>query len=114
MNQVPNVKQYWRAVCKNALLCVAAMSCCLLSTRHAAADVVIGEADGWEAYVNGQVDAFLSYAFGDAYPVPPIDPATGMPLLTGRRVSSSSAPSCAALAQMGTIPGGCSEGSRGR
>jgi hypothetical protein len=80
VNQVPNVKQHWRAVCKNALFCAAAISSCLLSTRHAAAEVKIGEADGWEAYVSGQVNTFLTYAFGDAYPVAPIDPATGMPV----------------------------------
>jgi hypothetical protein len=52
----------------------------MLLGRQAAAEVKIGEADGWEAYTAGQIDAFLTYAWGDAYPVAPIDPATGMPI----------------------------------
>ncbi|HYO93040.1 MAG TPA: porin [Polyangiaceae bacterium] len=40
-------------------------------TSHAAADIVLHKSDEWEFYTNGRIQAFLSYANGDAYPVPP-------------------------------------------
>jgi hypothetical protein len=52
----------------------------MLMARHGAAEVKLAETDGWEVYTSGQVNTFLTYAFGDAYPVAPLDPATGMPI----------------------------------
>src|SRR6266850_281906 len=34
----------------------------------ASAEVTIVKKDNWEVYAGGRVNAFLSYAFGDAYP----------------------------------------------
>jgi len=62
---------------KRFITSAAAVAGCLLSTLPAAAEVKIGEADGWEAYTGGQVNTFLTYAFGDAYPPASINPATG-------------------------------------
>jgi hypothetical protein len=41
-----------------------------LATTRAAAEVTIAKGDTWDAYVAGRASAFLSYAFGDGYPVP--------------------------------------------
>jgi len=58
----------------------AALACCSLGAAQAAAEVKIGEAGGWEVVTSGQVNTFLTYAWGDGYPVAPIDPATGAPI----------------------------------
>jgi hypothetical protein len=50
----------------------------LLATAPASAEVTVAKGQTWEAYVAGRVGAFVSYAFGDAYPVP-INNAMGMP-----------------------------------
>ncbi len=68
-----------RAKCQGLLVAGATFACCLLGSQPAAAEIVVGEADGWEAYVHGNVDAFLTYSFGDGYPVPPVD-ALGNPV----------------------------------
>jgi hypothetical protein len=49
---------------------VTALAGCLLGPRTASAEVTIVKSDIGELYVSGRVGAFLSYAFGDAYPVP--------------------------------------------
>jgi hypothetical protein len=49
---------------------LATLAGCLLTTAPASAEVTIAKGDTWDAYVAGRVDAFVSYGFGDAYPVP--------------------------------------------
>jgi hypothetical protein len=49
---------------------VAALSGGLLASKPAAAEVTIAKGDTWEAYVAGRAGAFVSYAFGQGYPVP--------------------------------------------
>lgn len=40
-----------------------------MAAPAALAEVKIGEAKGWEVYSSGQVGAFITYTFGDGYPV---------------------------------------------
>jgi hypothetical protein len=68
----PNsTKPYWI----QTALCVSALAGCLLTTRTASAEITVVKNDTWEVYIAGRVNAFLSYAFGDAYPVP-LPPST--------------------------------------
>jgi len=48
--------------------CSATIAGFVLAPRTASAEVTIVKKDNWEAYVAGRVNAFVTYAFGDAYP----------------------------------------------
>jgi hypothetical protein len=75
---------------------VVALAGCLLAARTASAEVTLVKSDKWEVYSAGRVNAFVTYAFGDAFPATPnslvgggvdtatdvqpaTNPATGMP-----------------------------------
>ena len=49
-----------------------------LWTRSASADIELYNNKGWTFYTNGRLDGFLSFTFGDGYPLPPVDPTTMM------------------------------------
>ena len=61
--------------------CLTVASACLLLSEAASAEIPLGKVGEWEVYTQGRVNAFLSYITGDAYPVPPVDEATGMPIM---------------------------------
>jgi predicted porin len=68
---------------------LAALAGCLLTTGRASAEVTIAKGDTWDAFVSGRVGAFLSYSFGDGYPVPL---QAGSMIQTGGGVDSSTPP----------------------
>ncbi len=49
-----------------------AAAACLLATAPASAEITVAKGETWEAYVAGRLGAFVSYTFGDAYPVPKV------------------------------------------
>jgi hypothetical protein len=53
-----------------ATLAAATLTGGLCASKPAAAEVTIAKGDTWDAYVAGRAGAFLSYAFGQGYPVP--------------------------------------------
>lgn len=48
----------------------------MLAAGHASAEVTVAKGETWDAYVSGRVGAFLSYAFGEARPVPKVAGST--------------------------------------
>jgi hypothetical protein len=58
---------------------LAAVACLVIAaasatTREARAETTLANGAGWEVFSNGRVNAFQSYANGDAFPVPTYDP----------------------------------------
>lgn len=68
-----------------------ALLCGLLFSRIAAAEVTIAKTDTWEFFTTGRVNAFLSYGFGDANPLP-LAPGTAIPPGGGLSVGNDSMP----------------------
>src|SRR4051812_16704164 len=46
-----------------------ALAICSVRPRSASAEIVLVKTDKWELYTAGRVNAFLTYGFGDAFPV---------------------------------------------
>jgi hypothetical protein len=44
----------------------------LLTPSRASAEITIAKGDSWDAYVAGRAGAFISYAWGEGYPVPKV------------------------------------------
>jgi hypothetical protein len=80
--KVRNVKISKRARHIRGACSVIAMTGGLLVARTASAEVTLLKGDKWEVYTAGRVNAFFSYAFGEAYPV-------GMNSLVGGGVDTS-------------------------
>lgn len=64
------IRKYPLARWKRATLAAATLTAALCAAKPAAAEVTIAKGDTWDAYVSGRVGAFLSYTFGQGYPVP--------------------------------------------
>src|SRR5215470_16862784 len=45
------------------------LAACLFCARAARAEVTLVKTDKWELFTAGRVNAFLTYGFGDAFPV---------------------------------------------
>jgi hypothetical protein len=58
---------------------LAVVTGCLLTPSRASAEITVAKGDTWEAYVAGRAGAFISYAFGDGYPVPVVAGSTIQP-----------------------------------
>jgi hypothetical protein len=56
---------------------LVALTAVLVQPRPSSAEVIISKTDTWEVFTAGRVNAFLSYGFGDAYPVG--EPVPGLP-----------------------------------
>lgn len=65
--------KYRSAFRSGGIVFSATLAGLILSTRTAAADVTLMDADGWTVFTNGRVQAFLNYNNGDGFPVDQID-----------------------------------------
>jgi hypothetical protein len=82
----PNFKPATRL---RATIGLTTVACCLVLTKPAAAEVTIAKGDTWDAFVAGRASAFVSFAAGDAYPVPKV---AGSMIQLGGGVDASDPP----------------------